>query len=401
MLRVTLIAPFAIHPKGTTRWRVLPLARALAARGCAVRVVIPPYDWPMHSGLSWREHEVQVVNAAVPAGQGPGGQLRLAARLVELALAGQPDVVHVFKPKGPGGLAALWLLELGARGGAALARPAAPVVIDTDDYEAGWNDVLGYPALWGRFFAWQERVLLRRAAAVTAASRWLEGLATALGQRRCVYLPNGAEFSRSQETIRDQDISPSTGQQAMRPVLLYSRFVEHSPAEVWRVWQRVLDAEPGARLLIAGQGRRGEEQELARLAERAGVGPSVRLVGWLPAASRPGLFAAVDAALLPVRDTPLNRAKSPMRLLDLLAAGVPVATQRVGEYGQFVVDGVTGLLAQPGDEGGLAAHLLSLLRKPDLRGRLGRAAAESVQVNHTWPHRAARVDEVYRRALGN
>jgi glycosyltransferase involved in cell wall biosynthesis len=397
--RVTLIAPFAVHPKGTTRWRVLPLARALAAQGHAVRVVIPPYDWPAHSGLAWRDRGVDVVNATLPSGLGAAGQLVLAAQLVERALAWQPDIVHVFKPKGPGGVAALWLLELGVRSRVALSRPAVPVVIDADDYEAGWNEVVGYPALWGRFFAWQERTLLRRAAAVTAASRWLEALATALGQQRCVYLPNGVEFSRSQDAICSDFSSPSTEPEATRQVLLYSRFVEHSPAEVWQVWRRVLAVQPEARLLIAGQGRRGEEQELARLAAQAGVEPSVRPVGWLPAASRPGLFAAVEAALLPVRDTPLNRAKSPMRLLDLLAAGVPVATQRVGEYGQLVADGVTGLLAEPGDVAGLAAHLLSLLRRPELRGRLGRAAVESVQMRHAWPHRAARVAEVYRRVM--
>mgnify|MGYP001244621918 FL=1 len=397
-MRITLIAPFALHPKGTTRWRVLPLARALAAQGHAVRVVIPPYDWPAHSGLAWRDRGVDLVNAALPARLGAAGQLLLAARLAALALDWQPEVVHIFKPKGPGGLAALWLLELGSRSGVS-SRPRLPVVVDADDYEAGWNDVLNYPALWGRFFVWQERTLLRRAAAVTAASQWLASYAAGLGQSRVSYLPNGVGFSRSQDAIRLPSIRPPTGQQAMRQALLYSRFVEHSPAEVWQVWRRVLDAEPDTRLLVAGQGARGEERELARLAVRSGAGPTVQVLGWLPADSRPGLLAAVDAALLPVRDTPLNRAKSPMRLLDLLAAGVPVATQRVGEYGQLVTDGVTGLVAEPGDGKGLAAGLVSLLRQPDLRDRLGRAAAEDMWLNHAWSHRAVRAGAVYRRAL--
>ena len=79
-MRITLIAPFALHPKGTTRWRVLPLARALAAQGHAVRVVIPPYDWPAHSGLAWRDRGVDLVNAALPARLGAAGQLLLVFR---------------------------------------------------------------------------------------------------------------------------------------------------------------------------------------------------------------------------------------------------------------------------------------------------------------------------------
>ena len=62
----------------------------------------------------------------------------------------------------------------------------------------------------------------------------------------------------------------------------------------------------------------------------------------------------MDAALWPVRDTATNRAKCPMRLVDLLAAGVPVATQAVGEYGAYVRHEESGLLARPGDEAGLA-----------------------------------------------
>lgn len=397
-MRIVLIAPFAIHPKGTTRWRVLPLARALAAQGHAVRVAIPPYDWPQHSGLAWRDHGVDVVNVATPSHLGPAGQIVLAGRLVQLTLAWQPDVVHVFKSKGPAGLAALCLLSMGCRGG--VPPPVrAPVIVDADDYEAGWNPILPYPALWARFFAWQERTLLRRAAAVTAASRWLEDFAAELGQPRRFYLPNGVEFSHSQDAMpAHSDVTP-TEANATRRVLLYSRFVEHGPAQVWQVWQRVLAAEPGAQLLVAGQGRDGEEQRLAQLAGQGGVG-SVRVLGWLPASARPGLFAAVDAALLPVQDTPVNRAKSPMRLLDLLAAGVPVATQRVGEYGELVVDGVTGLLVEPGDAAGLAEAVVRLLRSPKLRRQVGEAAAVAVQRDRAWPSLAQRALAAYRDALG-
>lgn len=392
-MRLALIAPFAIHPKGTTRWRVLPLARALAAAGHTVRVVIPPYDWPRHSGLAWRDQGVEVVNVAAPAGGGAAGHLLLAGRLARAVLAWQPDVVHLFKPKGPGGLAALALLAAGGRG-----APPWRWVVDADDYEAGWNEVLGYPALWARCFAWQERHLLRRAHAVTAASRWLAQFAAELGQPRVVYLPNGVEFSYSQDAMPARLTLARNEIDATRRVLLYTRFVEHTAEEVWRVWREVLAAAPGAQLLAAGQGRRGEERHLARLAAQAGAASSVRLLGWLPADARPGLFAAVDAALLPVQDTPLNRAKSPMRLLDLLAAGVPVATQRVGEYGTYVVDGVSGLLAESGDAAGLAERVVRLLHSPELAGRLGQGAAAMMRAQHAWPGLARSALAAYQAA---
>ncbi len=213
---------------------------------------------------------------------------------------------------------------------------------------------------------------------------------------RVFYLPNGIEFSCSQDTIlRNETWLNKDGQTRLR-VLLYSRFVEHSIHDVWQVWRQVLAAEPAARLLIAGQGRAGEETLLARMADEAGAGHSVQVLGWLPASARPGLFAAVDAAMLPVVDTPLNRAKSPMRLLDLLVAGVPVATQRVGEYGELVTDGVSGLLAPPGDPAALARCVVALLRDTSLRQRLRQAAREDVRTRFAWPALASSALAAYR-----
>lgn len=396
-MHLTLIAPFALHPKGTTRWRVLPLARALAAQGHRVRVLIAPYDWPAHSSQRWQVDGVELVHLPVKWHSGAMEQLRLGYALAEAAQAQQSDIVHVFKPKGPGGIAARLLLSRGL-----------PVVVDTDDYEAGWNAVAGYS--WGQrlFFRWQEQDVLRRARAVTAASRWLCGFTASLGQRRVTYLPNGVGIARSQTHLASSasaaldrsGFGTAAGQPtrpAARHVLLYTRFVEHCPAAVWAVWRRVLAGEPKARLLVAGQGSRGEEAELLRLARAAGHGDSIQCLGWLPAAARPGLFAAVDAALLPVRDTPLNRAKSPLRLLELLAGGVPVITQRVGEYGTWVGHEISGLVAAPGDSAALAAYVLRLLREPELGRRLAAAALARVAANHAWPRLA---EEVVRDAYG-
>lgn len=376
-MRIALLAPFALHPKGTTRWRVLPLARALAAQGHAVRVVIPPYDWPAHSGLRWQTGGAQVVNVVVPArGRRPLAIL-VAARLRQAALDWQPDVVHAFKPVGISGLAAAALL---------LQPGAPPVVVDADDWEAGWAAQQGRSAAWRRLVDWQERWVLRRADAVTVASWWLRNWVVgqspgrqsrASRSERVFYLPNGAEVMQPAAT----NSRPGNS----RRVLLYTRFVEHSPAQVWAVWRQVLAARADALLCVAGRGLHAEETALLALARADGLDYSLRLLGWAPAASRPGLFAAVDAAMLPVADLALTRAKCPMRLVDLLAAGVPVATQAVGEYAAYVQDGMSGLLAPPGDDQALAAAVVRLLDDPQLRAALAGGAVQHVQSHFTWP----------------
>ncbi len=372
-MRIAFLAPFALHPKGTTRWRILPLAQALAAAGHTVRVIIPPYDWPAHSGRRWWAQGVEVVNVAVPAGPEVGQALALAARVRRAALDWRPEIIHACKPVGVSGLAAAALLRV---------PDAPPVVVDADDWEAGWAAAQGRSAAWQRLVQWQERFLLRHAPAVTVASRWLQGWVVAHRRglsspmragEEVFYLPNGATAG---STVGG---GPRPGD--TRRVLLYTRFAEHSPAQVWAVWQGVLAAQPAAQLWVAGRGLQGEEAALLALARADGRPATLRLLGWLPAASRLGLFAAVDAAMLPVADTPLNRAKCPMRLAELLAAGVPVATQAVGEYARYVADGVGGLLAPAGDDPALAAAVVRLLGDAELRAALSRGAVTHMQAH--------------------
>lgn len=392
-LRIAMLAPFAVYgPKGTTRWRVLPLARALARRGHAVRVVVPSYDCPAEADRCWLDGGVEVV--AVPLARGAeAGALTVVARLVGCAVAWQPDIVHSFKPKGYTGLAAEWL-----------ARRGLIVVQDCDDWEAGWNVRAGYPRGWQHLFAWQERHGLRDAASVTVASRWLQRMATRL--RQCsvgvFYLPNGVETtsigwgSHSRNTI----LSNSSQRTAdPKRILLYTRFIETGPADVWSVWSLVVAQHPDASLSVIGRGAAGEEDALYALAAAAGAARSVVLLGWQRPETLPGLLPAMRAAVFPVADTPLNRAKSPMRLLDVMAAGVPVAAHAVGEYGEYVQDGENGLLAAPGDQARLASALVRLLDSPDLASRLGDAAARRTAADHSWSRLAETALMAYEAAL--
>lgn len=372
-MRLAMIAPFALAPKGTTRWRVLPLARALGATGHQVRVVVPPHDWPASAGWRWVEEGVEVLHVRQSPGRCLSGPGALVSRLARAVLDWQPDVVHVFKPIGYSGATAVIL---------ALIRPDLPLVIDLDDWERGWYSRLGHSRALRKMLRWQEAWLLSRAGALTAASRWLVGWISASRKERdgVFYLPNGME-------------PVEIGQGRLRAhgpprLLLYTRFVEHTPLTVATIWRQVLAQVPDAMLIVAGQGLHGQESELMTLVRAWGIEPSVWPLGWVPELSRPGVFAAVDAAMLPVADTALNRAKCPVRLADLLAHGVPVAAHAVGEYASYIQHQETGLLAPVGDDAALASAVVRLLRAPALRVHLGQGATAVMQTDYSWPRLA-------------
>jgi hypothetical protein len=170
-MRVAMIGPFGVKPKGTMAVRALPLAKALARRGHQVALFLPPWSYPVDAGRMWEEENVRVENVAITP------RFMIAPRLVARALGWHPDVIHCFKPKAYAGLAA-WLLWQMRRVGATRAR----LVIDEDDWEGagGWNEIENYTWLQRSFFAWQEQWGLKHCDAVTVASRGLETIVWSL-----------------------------------------------------------------------------------------------------------------------------------------------------------------------------------------------------------------------------
>src|SRR5439155_10551780 len=140
---------------------------------------------------------------------------------------------------------------------------------------------------------------------------------------------------------------------------------------------------------------RGEERELLRLAERAGVASAIDSRGWVEPAQIPALLASADVALAPMDDTLINRARGLAKLLELMAAGLPIVAGRVGQAAEYIEDGRSGLLAPPGDPAAPARAALALLANASLRARLGRGGRERVARHYTWEHLAPRAEAAY------
>lgn len=424
-----MLGPFGLHPKGTMRARALPAARALARRGHRVTLIMPPWQTPEDAGREWpdRVPGVDLVYADLQGLRLPlAGHILLAARMARRARALRPDVLHVFKPKAYGALAAEllgWLRPLsGGREGPAL-------VVDTDDWEGagGWNELEPYSPLQRRFFAWQERRMLRAADAVTVASRALETLAWSLGvaPERTRYLPNGVETEAawgpggvggptagedpgfpsdpqagaSTSTAAAVSPQPSPAHPARPPtILLYTRFFDFPLARPLDLLARLRDVRPDLRLLVLGQGLFGEERAFAEAARARGLAGAVELRGWVEPAALPAALREADLAIAPFADTLVNRCRSSAKLLELLDAGLPVVAEDVGQSREVIQDGRSGRLVPAGDLEAFAAAVLALLDDPAAAAALGRAGQARVRAIFAWARQAETLEAVYRDA---
>ncbi len=371
--------------------RALPMAKALAAQGHAVTTLLPPWQNPEDMGSCWEEDGVAVENILLPPGIPGLFHLLTAFRLARRVLALTPDVVYLFKPKAYSGLTH-WLL-------ARLPRARRPrLVIDTDDWEGhgGWNEIGGYSLAQRRFFAWQERWGLTHADAVTVASRALESLVWALGvpPEQVFYVPNGIGYRKLAAQSGGASIRATPD--ADRPtILLYTRFFEFPLSRVIAVLRRVRERVPKVRLLIVGQGLAGEEREMLALAQQSGLADAVEYAGFVEAKALPDYFARADVAIYPFDDTLVNRTKCAVKLCDLLAAGIPVVAEAVGQNREMIRHGETGWLIEPGDVVSFGDAVIRLLQGAQLRARLGRAASRDVQDRLAWDRLVQTVERAF------
>jgi len=140
----------------------------------------------------------------------------------------------------------------------------------------------------------------------------------------------------------------------------------------------VLDAAsrlPGVLFLLVGDG--ADRARLVAERGRRGLG-NVRMLPSVAREDVPGLYAAADVCLVPLRDVPIFRTFVPSKLFELLAAGRPIVGAVRGEARSILERSGAALLADPEDGAGIAAAIDRLRADESLRlalGRSGRAFA--------------------------
>jgi len=386
-MKIAMIGPFGLHPKGTMSVRALPLAHALHENGHSVCLILPPWSYPDDSGRVFTDDGVTVINIALPRRFPVVYHLLVTWRLLRAALAQQPDVVHCFKPKAYAGLVGM-VIWIGKRLGLSRVRLA----MDSDDWEGygGWNDIERYSRMQKAFFAWQERWGLTHADAVIVASRTLQSLVWSMGMSptRTYYVPNGTAVQTETLPTRRPQASPLT-------VLLYTRFFEFTVERAVAIIAGILQKRPQIQVVIVGAGLFGEEKQFLAQIQAAGLTQKVTYAGWRDQAELPHYFASADVAIYPFDDTLVNRAKCAVKLIDLLAAGVAVVADRVGQNAEYIEHGVSGILVEPGDTDGFIAWVVRLLDDEAMRRSLAENAWRRMQEKYTWRHLVATVEDAY------
>ncbi len=372
--------------EASPRGRWLPIAQQLARHGHT------PYLLMLHpteNRLTKREMKWDGVNL-VYVGQmhvyGYEGQrhyfspfyllvtaITSMSRLAEYAMRLRPDVIHIAKPQPINGLAGL------------LARFNSRLYLDCDDYETEANRYYGR---WQKAIVrWWDNNLPLKVDAVSVNTHFSYDRCRNLGVSpdRLFYVPNGASDWQYQRP-------PPQHLHALRqalgldvnPTILYTgamNVVARGIGLLLEAFALLHNRMPAARLLMVGDG--DDRLALQQQAHALGIGEAVRWTGRVDPMAIRAYLSLSDCSVDPVDDTPAMRGRSPLKIFESLALGVPVVTGDVGDRREILADGQAGILVAPGDAQSLASGMEQVLRDRSLHQQLAHTSLQRSQL-YRW-----------------
>jgi glycosyltransferase involved in cell wall biosynthesis len=160
-------------------------------------------------------------------------------------------------------------------------------------------------------------------------------------------------------------------------------------------FQRVVAAEPSAKLYFVGGGDDPLDQQLLeREVERLGLQAHVVFTGFLPRERALELVARADVCLSPFYPTPILNSTSPTKLIEYMALGRAVVGNHHPEQRQLIEQSGCGLSVE-WDEGAFASAMLELLRDPARAAEMGRRGQRYVREHRNYVRIAELVESRY------
>jgi glycosyltransferase involved in cell wall biosynthesis len=151
-------------------------------------------------------------------------------------------------------------------------------------------------------------------------------------------------------------------------VIVARLYPEKNHLMLLEAFAKVLHGQPNACLLIVGEGT--EHARIAGHTQALGLGDCARMLGVRRDVEL--ILAACDLFVLSS-----DREGLPIAVLEAMAMARPVVATSVGDLPKVVVDGVTGLLVEPGNVQALAQAILSVFRDEESAIRMGQSGRQA------------------------
>lgn len=281
--------------------------------------------------------------------------------MLRTALSLKSDILYCFKPQPINGFAAL----------AAKFIQGKPLLLDCDDYEAALNRL---NSLQKMAFVLFEDNLPRFAHKVTFHTMFLKERYVRLGfpSEKFVLLPNGVDAQRFANSVPEKvdDLRRRLHLEGKK-VILYCGSMSlksgHAIDLLLKAFAIVHKEIPDAVLLLVGG---GEDIDFLKSQVDAQWRPAVIFAGKVDPGQIPFYIKLAHLSVDPVKDELTNKGRSPLKVFESMALGVPVVTSDIGDRKLIIETDKAGLLVPLGDDGALAQGCIRILADDTLAARM-------------------------------
>ncbi|MDO8307823.1 MAG: glycosyltransferase family 4 protein [Actinomycetota bacterium] len=346
-MKVGLVCPYAWDVPGGVRSHVADLALALGDHGHQVSVLAPSDDpsslpsWVVDGG---RLFSVPYNGSVARMSFG----VRAMRRVRGFVRDGDFDILHIHEPVAPSlSIIACWV----ARG---------PLV-------ATWHSSQDRSRALSAGYHLAQTAMEKVRGRIAVSEEARRTLVAHIGGD-AVLIPNGVRVAAFASTGRLASVDPQ------RPSALFLGRMDESRKGLdvlWEALPAVLDQVPDLQVLVAGPGDIDEQR--GRLPH--GTADNVRFLGTVSDEDKARALRSVDVYVAPH----IGGESFGIVLAEAMAAQAAVLASDLPAFRRVLEDGRSGRLFASGDPASLAAGLVDLLAKPDLRAQYVAAADRRVR----------------------
>jgi glycosyltransferase involved in cell wall biosynthesis len=169
-------------------------------------------------------------------------------------------------------------------------------------------------------------------------------------------------------------------------------FANHPILLLLDAFEQVRQRIPSAMLLMVGGGE--DYDRVAQEIQTRGLSDAVVLAGRVDSAAVASIYAASHLVVDPVFDDDAARARSPLKIVESLAMGIPVVTGDVGDRAAMLDNGRAGVLVKPGSADALAEGIISAMSNRECYNSMAEWA-QVVSKQYRWDRLVHEFVKVY------
>jgi glycosyltransferase involved in cell wall biosynthesis len=372
------------YKQGGTYYRAMPMATAFAQRGHDVTLFTVSREHRFHTKQSV-ENSVHIYEfpnfGQNNSGEGYGpldNLFRIARSFLQ-----RFDIVHMFDHK-PNATFSGYVKKL----------QKTTLVADWADWwggPGGLNDVSRRFPIVGKFEEWWEINSKLWSDGVVVISHVLEERLLSLGYNtsQVLYLPTGAPLDRIQPSPK-QKARQLLGIPQERKIVCFIGMGQND----LEIVMKGLTAIPDVWLMVIGY----ENDRVFNFARSIGFADRLIQTGFVPDGKVNLFLSSSDVACIPMTDNAANRGRLPNKILDYMAAALPIVCSPVGDAKLIFEHHKCGLLAT-NDEFGKTIE--NLLENPVQQKELGEHALRVAHSLFNWSNLTGQLEDFYRKLVQN